>query len=140
MAIPMNLRLSLKAGCVYYFVDRGTTSSEPHYFVVVNKDPIGSKVLILTIITSNIDRVRRVRRTASQSIVEFGPTEYTVLKVPSIVDCNVPFERDLSDFAERWQRQEIEECSRISDVLLARLVSAVLASELVSDEIKNLLL
>jgi hypothetical protein len=140
MSIPINLRLSLKAGCVYYFVDRGTTSPNPHYFVVINKDPIGSKVLILTIVTSNIDRVRRVRCTAPQSIVEFGPTEYAVLRVPSIVDCNVIFERDLSDFAERWQRKEIEECSRVSDLLLARLVSAVLASEQVSDEVKNLLL
>jgi hypothetical protein len=78
MDIPINLRLSLKAGCVYYFVDRGTTSTEPHYFVVVNKDPVGSKILILTIITSNIERVRRMRRTAPQSMVEFGPTEYTV--------------------------------------------------------------
>jgi hypothetical protein len=51
---------ALKARCVYYFVDRGTTSTEPHYFVVVNKDPIGSKILILTIITSNIERVRRI--------------------------------------------------------------------------------
>jgi|SRR5271165_3116372 len=56
MDIPINLRLSLKAGCVYYFVDRGTTSSEPHYFVVLNKDPVRSKVLILAIVTSNIAR------------------------------------------------------------------------------------
>jgi hypothetical protein len=139
MDLPLNLRLSLKAGCVYYFVDRGTTSEEPHYFVVLNKDPIGNKILILSIITSNIGRVFRMRRTAPESIVEFGPTEYTVLSVPSIVDGNVVFERDLSDFVERWTRQEIKECLRISDVLLTRLISAVLASELVSAEVKSLL-
>jgi hypothetical protein len=48
-------------------------------------------------------------------------------------------EKDLSDFAERWERREIKECLRVSDVLLARLLSAVLASELVTEEVKALL-
>jgi hypothetical protein len=139
MEIPLNLRLSLKAGSVYYFVDREITSPEPHYFVVLNKNPIRNEILILAIVTSNIDRIRRLRLTAPQTIVEFGRSEYRPLTLASIVDGNDLLEKDLSDFAERWERREIKECLRVSDVLLARLLSAVLASELVTEEVKALL-
>ena len=33
--IPWEIRLTLRAGSVYYFQEHGLTSAEPHYFVVV---------------------------------------------------------------------------------------------------------
>lgn len=47
MGIDTTLRLTLREGCVYYFVERHLTSPEPHYFIVVNSDPLTQQVLLL---------------------------------------------------------------------------------------------
>jgi hypothetical protein len=39
-SIDLKLRLTLREGSVYYFAERHLTSPEPHYFIVVNSDPL----------------------------------------------------------------------------------------------------
>jgi hypothetical protein len=38
--IDSKLRLTLREGSVYYFTERTLTSALPHYFIVVNAEPI----------------------------------------------------------------------------------------------------
>lgn len=45
MDVPLEIRLSLRPGTVYYMADRALTSVQPHYFIVVNADPLGDEVL-----------------------------------------------------------------------------------------------
>lgn len=59
--VPWEVRVSLRAGSVYYFVDRQLTSPEPHYFIVLNVRPLQQKILILGIITSKVEKVRQRR-------------------------------------------------------------------------------
>ena len=49
--IPWEIRVSLRAGTVYYFTDHALTTTEPHYFIVVNPRPLDDHVLVLTVIT-----------------------------------------------------------------------------------------
>jgi len=48
--IDLKLRLTLREGSVYYFTERHLTSSEPHYFIVVNSDPLAQLVLLLSVV------------------------------------------------------------------------------------------
>lgn len=140
MDVPLALRLSLRRGCVYYFVDSSTTSVEPHYFIVMNSAPLGDELLVLCIVTSNVARVRRMRSALQSTTVELEPTDWPeVLTTSSIIDGNVVFRRDLAGFVDRWKRKEIKECSRIPDFLLEKVRAAIQASPLVEQALKDLL-
>jgi hypothetical protein len=44
--LPLELRLGLRAGSVYYFQSRELTSELPHFFILVNRDPKGKQLLL----------------------------------------------------------------------------------------------
>lgn len=67
------LRLTLRPGSVYYFQERSFTSPEPHYFIVVNRQPLAGEILVLTVISSKVERVKRLRKELPGTIVEIGP-------------------------------------------------------------------
>lgn len=86
--IDLKLRLSLREGTVYYFSHHTLSSPEPHYFIVVNSDPIKQKVLLLSVVTSQVEKVKLRRKTCLDTVVELGSADFDVLTKPSIVDCN----------------------------------------------------
>ena len=49
-------------GSVYYFAERHLTSPEPHYFIVVNSDPLAQQVLLLSVVTSKVEKVKLRRK------------------------------------------------------------------------------
>lgn len=108
MAVPWEIRLTLRPGTVYYMADRALTSAQPHYFVVVNGDPLGDEVLLLTVASSQIDSVKRRRRTEPEStVVEIPESEYADFTKDSVIDCNQVFTKSLPDLCAQWQRKEI---------------------------------
>ena len=74
--LSAELRLGLRAGSVFYFQSRELTSAKPHFFVVVNREPVRSQLLLLTIVTSNIADVRTRNRSRKETVVEIMPREY----------------------------------------------------------------
>jgi hypothetical protein len=87
--LPMELRLGLRAGSVFYFQSRELFSPVPHFFIVVNREPIVTRLLLLTIVTSKLEKVRLRNRERPETVVEISPLEYGEFEVPSAVDCNV---------------------------------------------------
>ena len=107
--IPLELRLGLREGSLFYFQNRAHTSAEPHFHFVVCADPLGVQVLIFTVVTSKIERVKRDRRDCLETVVELGPAELPgILTKPSIVDCNDVTREPLAEFCARWERGEIK--------------------------------
>jgi hypothetical protein len=138
--LPMALRLGLRAGSVYYFQSRELTSGEPHFFVVVNREPVTAKLLLLlTIVTSKVDKVRLRNRERPDTVVEISPKEYNEFKVPSAVDCNVVLEKPLSELAGLVRRKEVRYHKDMPAEIFARIKAAMQASPLVADELKALL-
>ena len=74
------LKLTLRAGSVYYFQERKLTSPEPHYFIVVNQEPFSRQLLVLTVVSSKVDNVKRLRQGLPGTLVEIGPKDYDELK------------------------------------------------------------
>ena len=131
--LPLELRVGLRAGSVYYFRSRELTSERPHFFIVVNRDPIGSQLLLLTIVTSNVADARIRNRNRLQTIVEITPAEYREFKVHSVVDCNVVLEKPLSELSGMVRRNEVRYHRDLPVEIFA------LASPLVADELKQIL-
>lgn len=138
--IPLELRLGLREGSIYYFQNRAHTSAEPHFHLVVNADPLGGQLVIFTVVTSKIERVKRDRRDCLETIVELGPADLPgVLTMPSVVDCNNVTRVLLDEFCARWQSGEIKAFGTdVPAPLRSALRAAIHASKLVAPEIKAL--
>ena len=139
--IPLELRLALREGSIFYFQNRAHTSSLPHFHIVVNADPLGERVLIFTVVTSKIERVKYERRNTPETLVELGLADLPgVLTKPSIVDCNDFTSSPLADFCERWESREIQAPgANVPPALRKALRAAIHASKLIPAEIKALI-
>jgi hypothetical protein len=135
--VPAELRLTLREGSIYYFQERTLSSAEAHFHIVVN-DPLRQQVLLLTIVTSKVDKVKYRRRDSLETLVELGPSDLpNILTRPSIVDCNRLIRISLDDFCERWGRKEVAAFDKdLPPRLRAALRKAIHTSKLVPDEIK----
>lgn len=137
--VPLQLRVALREGSVFYFQERKLSSPEPHFHIVVN-DPMTQQVLLLSVVTSKIEKVKHRRRDCLNTLVELGPGDLPkTLTEPSIVDCNDLTRIPLDEFCERWARKEIEAFAEDLPIPLRRaLRSAIHASEVLADEVKTL--
>jgi hypothetical protein len=138
--VPLELRVSLREGSVYYFRDRALSSGEPHFQIVVN-DPLRQQILLLTVVTSKIEKVKHRRRECLDTLVELGPGDLPkILTRASIVDCNQLIRIDLDEFCDRWARNEIAAFGKdVPATLRVALRKAIHASKIVPDEIKALI-
>jgi len=137
--IDLKLRLSLREGTVYYFTHHTLTSPEPHYFIVVNHDPLTQKLLLLGVVTSKIEKAKLRRKECLETLVEMGENDFDVLTKPSIVDCNDLKEVPLADFNTSFVANEIKYFDKDLPVMLRKaLRKAIHASTILSDEQKAL--
>lgn len=138
--VPAILRQTLRAGTVYYAQLRALTSPEPHYLIVVNRNPLGQGILLFVVASSKVENVRR-RRAAQppETLVEINPTDYTEFTKPSIVDCNAVFRMSLQELVDRWSRNELAPKNDLPQSLLARIREGVKLSPLVEEEAKDLI-
>jgi hypothetical protein len=137
--IDLKLRLSLREGTVYYFAHHSLTSPEPHYFIVVNSDPLAQRVLLLAVVTSQIKTVKLRRKACPETLVELTPKDFAVLTKPSIVDCNDLKEVPLAEFNARFVAKKIGYFDKDLPAALRRaLRKAIHTSIVVSDEQKAL--
>jgi hypothetical protein len=137
--LPLELRLGLRAGSVFYFQSRELTSEQPHFFIVVNRDPLGTKLVLVAIVTSKLDKVRLRNRERPETVVEITPAEYDEFKLVSAVDCNVVLDKPLDELAGMVRRKEVRYHKDLPPAVFAKIRTAVLASPVILDEIKQLI-
>lgn len=107
MQIPFEIRF-LRQGTVYYMAERALMSGQAHYFIVVNADPLGDEVLLLTVASSQVESVRRRRkREPVSTVVEIQESEYSHFTKDTVIDCNQVFTKSLADLCDQWKRKEI---------------------------------
>lgn len=137
--IDLKLRLSLREGTVYYFAHHSLTSAEPHYFIVVNADPLTQRVLLLAVVTSQVEKVKLRRKACLETVVEISPADFGVLTKPSIVDCNDLKEIPLVIFNGQFAANKIKYFDKDLPAHLRKAMrKAIHASIVLSDELKAL--
>lgn len=120
---------------------RGLTSPLPHFLVVVNRVPLRDRLIVLSVVTSNVALRRKIAAAGNElpeTVVEIGPADYSPLSHLSCIDCNQLQTMSATDF-----ERTVLSGSAVSELdlpapVLARVVAGILASSRVSAEIKAL--
>lgn len=140
--IPIEIRLSLRQGTVYYMAERGLSSTEPHYFIVLNRKPLESKILLLLVASSQVEKsLKRITRKnlPPESLVVINDTEYDDFTKESSIDCNKLFNKSLEELCEQWKKKEVRAHKDLPRELVEKLIEGVMASPMISEEDKALI-
>ncbi|MCR5382340.1 MAG: hypothetical protein K6G44_15255 [Lentisphaeria bacterium] len=131
----------MQKGNVFYGLFRELSSGKSHFLIVINTPSEDMPYIVLTAITSQIEKAKRrlqMNGLSPETLVELSPSDYTPLHLPSVVDCNFPlkcpkdlFEMDFGDFNRKEDMPKH---------LVEKIISGVLLSPLVSNEIKKLII
>lgn len=119
--------------------ERGLSSVEPHYFVVLNRNPLGSKMLLLLVATSQVEKAqKRILRKnlPAESLVVIDDAAYGDFTKESCIDCNKLFNKSLEELCEQWKKKEIRPHRDMPRELVEKLIEGVMASPLISEEDK----
>lgn len=136
----IQIKSTIKSGSVYYFTESSFSSPEPHYFIVLNHDPLSDRILVLVCASSRIETVKRRRRNCPCStLVEISQSQYSGFTKHTIIDCNDVMEYTIDDLINKIEKGELKLKPEIDTSLVAALRSAVYDSTLVSNKIKKLL-
>ena len=134
-------RQPLRQGEVWKMPLVGLSSAEPHFLIVLNHNHVAGKAILLSIITSQVQKRLAYARSTGKppaTIVQFGPNQYAELDRHSCVDCNSVKLVDASYFSQSASSPHSRPCSDIPAPLLKRIIAGVLASPDVSDNLKAL--
>ena len=130
----------MQIGNVFYGVYRGFHSGKPHYLIVIGLPSDIMPYIVLTAVTSQIDKARRrleINGFPPETLVDVTPVEYPALSMPSLVDCNYPvkYPRDLfeMDFGKFNRKDDMPA------EIVKRIISGIMSSPLVSAEIKRMI-
>jgi len=137
---PLNIGTTVCAGSVYYFPENALSSPEPHYFVVLNKNPLTDAVLLLLCATSRLDGARARRHLRPNTLVQVSPAEYPDFRTDSIFDCNNVFEISTRELQQIYDSGRLQVKGVMPPATLERLRDAVIESDLVDGETKDMLI
>lgn len=134
----VQLKATVKPGSVYYFPDEALISQDPHYFIVINNDPVADEVLLLVCSSSQIDKVKRRTRHLPSTAVEVRKAEYTGFMVDSIVDCNWVFARKTEELVQKLTNGKLKVMPEMDIAIVDKLRKAVMRSPKVEADKKRL--
>lgn len=120
--LPFELKLTLRSGTVYYFEHRGVYSNEPHFFVVLNADPLSDNVLIMAIGSSQVDKVKLRRKALPpETLVVIDPSEFPEFTKPTIMDCNQVFELSKEELIQKFESRNLRHHRDLPSDLLDKI-------------------
>jgi hypothetical protein len=136
------LRRTICCGSVFYFTERRFNSSEPHYFVLINKDPISDSRLIFINATSQVDKRKKVIRLSKlppDTLVEVIPGRCSFLKLNTAFDCNSYTEYFAEALIGRLQSKSFHYVGEMPADVLTEIIKGVLISPQIDEDTKDLL-
>lgn len=143
MEIPaeVKIRATIKRGSIYYFKEEKFSSEDPHYFVVLNKNPQTAIVVLLVNATTKIEKRKRARRNMPlTTLIEACSVDCSALTELSLFDCNSSYEKPIASLVEKLENGELTICNAtISKKLLNRLHQGVADSPVVEKGTKRLM-
>jgi hypothetical protein len=137
---PSPLLRTIQQGSVYYFPDQTLSSSEPHYFIVINKNPAKDKTILLVCASSKVKEVEQRRALwRGNTVIKISKTTYKGFKIDSIVDCNCVFEKGLKELEGILKSGKLKIKPVMDRAIVDKLVDAALESDVVEEYIKDML-
>lgn len=143
--IPANVQIlaTIKRGTVYYLKDENFSSNEPHFFVVLNKNPRDNTILILACATSQIEKRKKNAQKLNfppETLIEVSPSDFNLFSKNTLFDCNCVVERNMQSIIDKLSKKELKICSaEMPEKIISSLVSGVLLSSQVSEGNKKII-
>ena len=134
MEIPADVQIksTIRTGAVYYFQENTFGSDEPHFFIVMNVDPLNDTVIYLLCSSTRIDIVRQRRWNCSnETLIEISPKEYEGFTRRSIVDCNEVYEKSIDMLINKLSKGELKVKPEMNGKLVEKLRQGVFYSDVV---------
>jgi len=132
------IRATIRPGSVYYFTESSFSSSEPHYFIVININPHEDRVIFLVCASSQIEKVKlRQKMCPNETLIEISSSKYSNFHVDSIVDCNKVIEKTIDHLVEKLVQSKLKLKTEMDMNLVKQLRQGVLQSPLVENRIKE---
>ena len=133
----------IRTGAVYYFIEDSFPSSEPHYFVVLNKNPRTDELLILVCASSQVDKRIEIAKKLgfpTETLVIISPSEFSLFKKQTVIDCNRALEKTSRSLIEKLEQGKLKICTELMPVsIVEKLILGVLASSQVSEKVQRIL-
>ena len=145
MEIPSHIRIlaGIKAGSVFYFEEEQLSSTEPHYFIVLNKNPRTEEFLILVCASSQVEKRKQVAKRLGfpdETLIVISPSEYALFSKETVIDCNRAFEKTPQSLIDKLEQGKLKVCAELMpDDIVKRLVNGVLTSTQIAEKIQKLL-
>ncbi len=145
MDIPADIQIlaTIKTGSVFYFEEESLSSSEPHFFVVLNKNPRTEEFLILVCASSQVKKRKEIADKLgfpTETLVVISPSEYKLFKKQTVIDCNRAFEKTSQSLIGKLENEKLRVCTEMMpDEIIKKLIKGVLASSQISEHIQDLL-
>ena len=145
MEISARIRIlaGIHTGSVYYFEEEQLSSPEPHYFVVLNKNPRTEEILILVCASSQVEKRRQMAQIlgfSPETLVVISPSEYTLFTKETVIDCNRAFERTAQSLIDKLEQGKLKVCTELMPKdIVRRLVCGILASTQIAEDVQKML-
>ncbi|OGG36768.1 hypothetical protein A2110_00995 [Candidatus Jorgensenbacteria bacterium GWA1_54_12] len=145
MEIPASVRIlaTIQTGSVFYFEEEQLSSTEPHYFIVLNKDPRTEEFVILLCASSQIEKRQRIAQSLGfppKTLVVITTKEYPLFTKETVVDCNKAFEKTTQSLVEKLENRKFRVCTEVMPTkIVEKLIAGVLASTQVSAQVQGML-
>lgn len=145
MDIPVQVRVvaGIQTGSVFYFEEESISSNEPHYFVVLNRNPKTEEILILAIASSQVEKRKSIVVKLGfpvETLVEIVPEEYPLFTKNTVIDCNRAFEKSIQSLTEKLENGKLKVCDEVMPAeIVSKVTGGMLASTQISKNIQDML-
>ena len=125
----VQIKATIQTGSVYYFLEDSFPSKEPHYFIVLNVNPLNDEVILLVCASTQIETVRsRSLNCPKETLVEISPSQYAGFSRHSIINCNNVFQKGMSELANKLSEGKLKLKPEMDLCLVNKLVEGALYS------------
>ena len=107
------IKATIKPGSVYYFTEDSFGKTSPHFFIVINNDPLNDEALFLVCATSQIEKCKKRRKNKQETLVEIKCSEYQDFTCDTIVDCNNIFIKSIDVIIEKMKNGNLKQKKHI---------------------------
>ncbi len=143
ISADIQILATIKTGSVYYFEEESLSSQEPHFFVILNKNPRTDEFLILVCASSQVEKRKNIGKKLgfpSETLVIISPGEYKLFKKETVIDCNRAFEKTAQFLIEKLKNKKLRVCTeRMPNTIVNKLIGGVLMSSQIAEKVQEML-
>lgn len=132
------LEIQIKQGSLLHFSDEHSGGVDPHYHVILNKNPFDDEMILVYCVTfdpiNNYNHENLFRKFDKDTLITITGG-HDKIRHTSLFDCNRCFQINKNILTDKLDREELRIYDPVEKVLLNKLRQAVIKSDMVPGNI-----